>query len=91
MSLDPRKIALSGIGSSVLAIALSGFVVETAPPPPAPAPIVQPSEGGGGKHRHRAAAGREQEQEQERQRRLRMDDEAIILAIAAFVTGESSG
>lgn len=43
MTLDPRRIALQGIGSAALAIALQGFSATALLPPP-----VYASSGGGG-------------------------------------------
>ncbi len=89
MSLDPLKIALSGFGGGVLAIALSGFVMVAVEPPPV---VVQPpivSESGGSARIKAQQAARRALERAERERILREEDEAVILAIAAFVTGES--
>jgi hypothetical protein len=88
--LNPLRIALSGFGGTVLAVALSGFVVEVDAPTPVVAPVVV-SEGGGGHRRHQAQAAHDRRDREERLRKLRADDEAIIFALVAFVTGETDG
>lgn len=86
--LNALKIALSGIGSAALTIALSGFVPD-APATPPTTPVAAASEGGGGHRRH--VPGTFQTRA-EQERRLREDDEAVVLAIVAFVLGgEQSG
>lgn len=82
--LNPLRIALSGFGGAVLTIALSGFVVESDAPVPPIAPIAAVSEGGG--HRRQAT---QPQTRAELERRLRGDDDAIVLAIVAFVLGDS--
>lgn len=84
--LSSLRIALSGFGGAVLSVALSGFVVEVDAPIVSPPAVV--SEGGGGR-RHRQQQAARQERERERIEQLRADDEAVVLAIVAFVTGES--
>lgn len=81
--LNPLRIALSGFGGAVLSIALSGFVVETEVVAHQP-PVV--SESGGGARMKAAQRARARV---EHERQLIEEDEALILALVAFVTGET--